>query len=296
MQEKLKTLCHHAQQFAVPGQFVPILDGFDLYAVTDASVPVVTLYEPMACIVLQGAMEVAIGDSILHYAPGSCFVGSIDLPVTGVITKASTAEPYLAIHIALDRDNLADLVAEAPEVAPQERKSVAMGPATEALFDACLRLIALKQTPEDVAVMGPLIEKEILYRLLRGPQAGALHQIVASDPKIAQVRRALNWIRNNIDKSVPVSDMANCAGMSEASFRRHFRNATGLSPVQYQKTLRLQAARRAILAGAEVGRAAFDVGYESASQFSREYSRLFGLAPSHDVKRLQTASGPNAAA
>ncbi|MBC06862.1 AraC family transcriptional regulator [Thalassospira sp.] len=294
MQEKLQQLCSQAREIAKPGQFVNILDGFDLYAVTEAGAPVVTLYEPVACIVLQGSMEVIVGDSILHYAPGSCFVGSIDLPVAGQITKASLDEPYMAISIALHRDHLADLVAQAPDVDPDARKGFAVGPAPDALFDACQRLLALKHAPEDVAVMGALLEKEILYRLLRGPQAAALHQIVASDPKIAQVRRALNWIRNNIDQSVPIGDMANCAGMSPASFRRHFRNATGMSPLQYQKTLRLQAARRAILAGAEVGRAAFDVGYESASQFSREYTRLFGLAPSYDAKRLQ-ASGTDAA-
>ena len=279
-------LLARAAALAQPEGSVPLLDGVTLFSTRQANVPMAMFYEPMACIVLQGEMEVTIGQTVLDYAPGTCFVGSIDLPVTGRITSASPDCPYLALSVTLGRDALADLLAEAPQVSAERGKCYAFGPVPEGLLDACDRLLALSDAPEDMPVLGPMIRREILYRLLRGPQAAALHQIVASDPKLAQVRRALNWIRTHLDESVPVGDMANCAGMSDASFHRHFRAATGMSPLQYQKTLRLQAARRAILAGTEVARAAFDVGYESPSQFSREYARMFGLAPTKDMKRL----------
>ena len=259
-----------------------IINGVELITTSTPQTTLSDVYAPMASIVLQGSMEVSIGQALLYYDPGTCFVGSIDLPITSRITTASAERPYRAIHVQLERDSLADLITEALDHEPEQGKCYALGPASPELLEACCRVLQLPGRPEDVPVMGPMIRKEMLFRLLRGPQAGAIHQIVLSDPKIQQVRRALIWIRENLDKSVPIADMATCAGMSQSSFRRHFRVATGMSPLQYQKTLRLQAARRAILAGADVSRAAFDVGYESPSQFSREYSRTFGVAPSRD--------------
>ncbi|RAH99556.1 AraC family transcriptional regulator [Acuticoccus sediminis] len=291
MTDDLSDLAARAVALATPGANVPLLDGVALFSATSTDSSLAMFYEPMACIVLQGEMEVTIGAAVLDYAPGTCFVGSIDLPVTGRITRASVTHPYLALSVTLGRDALADLMAESPRVSVERGKCYAFGPVPSGVLDACGRLLSLQGSPDDVAVIGPMIRREMMYRLLRGPQAAALHQIIASDPKLAQVRRALTWIREHIDESVPIHAMATCAGMSDASFHRHFRAATGMSPLQYQKSLRLQAARRAILAGAEVAHAAFDVGYQSASQFSREYSRMFGLAPSRDVKRLLDAGG-----
>nr|WP_236638019.1 AraC family transcriptional regulator [Mangrovicoccus ximenensis] len=135
--------------------------------------------------------------------------------------------------------------------------------------------------------MGPMLRRELLYRLLRGPHGPALLQAVASDPRIRQVRRAIDWIRSHVAETVPVAELASCAGMAEATFRRHFRVATGMSPVQFQKILRLQAARRLLLSGRDVIRTAHAVGYESASQFSRDYSRTFGRPPSQEARQLQ---------
>ncbi len=287
MTDALSRLATAAAALAVPGESLPLLEGVSLFSAQSTESPMALFYEPMAIIVLQGEMEVTIGQAVLDYAPGTCFVGSIDLPVTGRITRASREQPYLALSVTLGREALADLLAEAPQMTPERGKCYAFGPVPEGLFEACARLLALQEAPQDLPVIGPMIRREMLYRLLRGPQAPALHQIVASDPKLAQVRRALSWIRSHLDESVPVHDMATCAGMSEPSFRRHFRAATGMSPLQYQKALRLQAARRSILAGAEIARAAYAVGYESSSQFSREYARMFGLSPSKDLKRLR---------
>ncbi|MCA0964931.1 AraC family transcriptional regulator [Salipiger bermudensis] len=291
MSDTLAPLVARASRLAVPGESVGLLDGVTLFSATSTEIPMAMFYEPMACIVLQGEMEVNIGQAVLDYAPGTCFVGSIALPVTGRITRASAERPYLALSVTLGRDVLADLLAEAPKVTPERGKCYAFGPASEGLLEASQRMLTLQDAPEDIPVLGPMVRREMLYRLLRGPQAAALHQIAAADPKLSQVRRTLTWIRTHLDESVPVHDMATCAGMSDASFRRHFRAATGMSPLQYQKTLRLQAARRAILAGSEVARAAFAVGYESPSQFSREYARMFGLPPSRDARRLLEAGG-----
>ena len=279
-----------AAALATPGTSLTLLEGVTLHSAAKTELPMGLFHEPMACIVLQGEMEVTIGHAVLDYAPGTCFVGSLDLPVTGRVARASPDQPFLALSIALGREALADLLADAPQVTAERGKCYAFGPVPEGLTEACGRLLALQGHPEDAAVLGPMIRREMLYRLLRGPQTAALHQIVASDPRLAQVRRALTWIRTHLDESVPVNDMATCAGMSDASFRRHFRAATGMSPLQYQKALRLQAARRMMLAGAEVAQAGFAVGYVSPSQFSREYARMFGMSPSRDTKRLMAAA------
>ncbi|MCJ1962115.1 AraC family transcriptional regulator [Novosphingobium mangrovi (ex Hu et al. 2023)] len=288
----LDRLCGRARLLAQPDVTLEIIEGVSLFAASDPGRALARLYGPMASLVLQGRMEVTIGANALTYSPGSCFVGSIDLPVTGRIIEASPARPYMAIMVALDRETLADLTTQAGEIAPERTKCFALGPAPEGLLEACLRLLDLQaaERQADMAVLGPLVRREILYRMLQGPQSSAVHQLLASDPRIAQVRRAITWIRGHLDERVPIQDMASCARMSEASFRRHFRQATGMSPLQYQKTLRLQAARRAILSGSEVAKAAFAVGYESASQFSREYARLFGLPPAQDAKRLAKRS------
>ncbi|MDK3018794.1 AraC family transcriptional regulator [Pseudodonghicola flavimaris] len=282
MQDSFSELVERAQAIACPGRSVPLLPDATLCSAAAPSGPVGELSEPTVCLVLQGVKEVAVGAQSVRYEPGACFVGSVVLPVTSRIVTASSARPYMAISLALHHREIADLLAEVGTSAPEPSGGYAIGPAPAGLPEACLRLLALSRVPEDGPVMGPLIRKEILYRLLKGEQAGVLHQIVAADPKARQLRRTLSWMRDNLDQSVPIQDMANCAGMSEASFRRHFRATTGMSPLQYQKMLRLQEARRLLLAGTEVSRAAFAVGYESASQFSREYSRTFGHPPSRE--------------
>lgn len=284
MPDPLSELVDLALRIARPDRTVELLPGLGLYASHGDESAAASLYAPMACIILQGEMEVTIGAAVLNYAPATCFVGSIHLPVTSRITRASRERPYLALTLDLDRESLADLIAQAPAVQPERGKCYAMGPASVEILDACHRLLALH--PDEMPVLGQLIRREILFRLLHGPQAAALHQIVALDHRLQQVRRSLLWMRDNPAQSAPVADMARCAGMSEPSFRRHFRAATGFSPLQYHKMLRLQQARRAILSGREISGAAFDVGYQSASQFSREYARMFGLAPSRDARRM----------
>ncbi|AGH48559.1 MULTISPECIES: AraC family transcriptional regulator [Sphingomonadales] len=260
-----------------------------LYASSGQTCSTATLYRPMLCLVLQGAKQVLIGDRVLRYDPASYFVASLELPASGRIVEASPDRPYVALSLTLDREALAALLPDAPPASGGRTAGFAVSPVTPHLLDACLRLLALLDTPEDAAVLAPLHEREILYRLLRGPQGGVLRQIAQADSRLSQVRQAIAWIREHFDEPLRVEALAEIAGMSPASFHRHFKAATAMSPLQYQKVLRLQEARRLLVISADATRAAYRVGYESASQFSREYARMFGVPPSRDAERLRGA-------
>jgi AraC-like DNA-binding protein len=247
------------------------------------------LFEPMLCLVLQGAKEVMVGDRRLRYDPACYFVASVELAASGRVTEASRERPYVSISLALDAEALVALLPEAGVPVQPEARVMGFGvsPVTAELVDAWLRLLRLLDTPQDIPVLAPMLEREILYRLLQGPQAEVLRQIVRADSRLSRVRRAIAWIRGHYDKRLRVGPLAELAGMSPASFHRHFKAVTAMSPLQFQKSLRLQHARRLLLADQDASRAGYAVGYESASQFSREYARLFGAPPARDALRLR---------
>lgn len=255
------------------------------------STPVATLYEPMICVVLKGAKQVLIGDRMLRYGPASCFIASLELPATGCVIEAASDEPYVVASLALDRDALTSLLADLPP-APPARPAAGFGvaPVTADLLEAWDHLLALLDAPDDIPFLAPSREREVLYRLLQGTHGPILRQVGRDDSRLSQVRRAIGWIRRNFDQTLRTETLAEIAGMSVPSFHRHFKAATAMSPLQYQKTLRLQAARRLLTTNTDAARAAYAVGYESASQFSREYARLFGAPPSRDAERLRSAS------
>jgi AraC-like DNA-binding protein len=254
-----------------------------------ATHPVPSVYEPRLCVVIQGAKEVMIGERRLRYDPASYFIGALELPVSACVVRASAEEPYLALSLALDRDGLAGLLSELPPGARPDAETTGFDvcPVTPQLLDACLRLLRLLDEPQAIAVLAPLLEREIFYRLLQGPQGEILRQVVRSDSRLSQVRQAVVWIRTHFDQPLRVEALAELAGMSPASFHRHFKAATAMSPLQYQKQLRLQAARKLLIGRQDAARAAYAVGYESPSQFSREYARLFGAPPTRDAVRLR---------
>jgi AraC-like DNA-binding protein len=249
--------------------------------------PVGGLFEPKVCLVLQGAKQIMIGEQVLRYDPATFFIASVELPVTGCIVEATPARPYIGLTLGLDRDAIAALVASVPGRAEAETQAFAVSAVTPALLDPWLRLVGLLETPGDIAALAPLFEREILYRLLCGPQGGLLRQAARVDSRLAQIRAAIGWIRDHYDQPLRIEALCEIAGMSHASFHRHFRAATAMSPLQYQKSLRLQQARRLLVTSTEAARAAYAVGYESASQFSREYTRMFGLPPARDAVRLR---------
>ncbi|MHC2075829.1 AraC family transcriptional regulator (plasmid) [Agrobacterium tumefaciens] len=249
-----------------------------------------TLYQPMLGIVLRGAKRVVIGDRTLCYDANHYFIASIDVPATSVTIEASPEAPYVAARLAIDQDILADLVVEIPRKAEADTIAFAVGAMTPALLDALSRMLRLLDAPDEIDTLAPLIEREILFRLLQGPQGALLRQSARADSRVAQIRAAIAHLRANFDRLVRIEELVEIAGMSAATFHRHFRAATGMSPLQYLKVLRLQEARRRLIANADPTGAAYAVGYESASQFSREYTRMFGTPPARDAARLR-ASG-----
>jgi AraC-like DNA-binding protein len=249
--------------------------------------PVTGVFQPMLCMVLQGAKEVTIGGNVLRYDPACYFIASLELPASGRVVEASPQHPYICVCLALDQDALTALLPEVQVRPETQAPAFAVSPVTPDLLDAWLRLLGLLDAPQDIAVLAPLFEREILYRLLQGPQGGALRQIVRAGSRLSQVRRSITWIKEHYNEPMRIEALAELAGMSLASFHRHFKSATAMSPLQYQKNLRLQEARRLLIASEDASRAGFAVGYESASQFSREYTRLFGAPPARDALRLR---------
>lgn len=255
--------------------------------------PMPGLYEPMLCFILQGAKRAIVGDHILEYRSGQFLVASVGLPVVGEVIEASVEEPYRAVALSLDPAAIAALLLDLPGVAEGGSGSgfgISAMPAE--LIDPLLRLTRLLDRPGDRAVLAPMLEREILYRVLQGPQGALLRQIARSDSRLSRVRCAIDWIRQHYVEPLQVDHLAGLAGMSASSFHRHFKAVTAMSPLAYQKQIRLQEARRRLMATSEgAARIAYAVGYESPSQFSREYARLFGLPPVRDATRLR--NGPS---
>ncbi len=250
--------------------------------------PTPGVYEPSVCLVLQGAKQIMIGDRLLRYDPASYFVSAIDLPARGWVVEATPDRPYLSVSLKLDRECLSALMLEMPAAPEGETTGFAVHAVTPALLDAWTRLLTLLDAPQDARVLAPMHEREILYRLLQGPQGALLRQIARADSRLSQIRQAIGWLRTHYDQTMRVEHLASLAGMSLSSFHRHFKAATAMSPLQFQKMLRLQEARRLLLAHADAARTAHKVGYESASQFSREYARMFGASPGRDAERLRS--------
>ena len=248
------------------------------------------IYEPMLCIVLQGSKCAIIGDKALHYDRASYFVASIEVPGACQIVDAAPDSPYLALGLTLDIATVSEIILDMPDLPPAaDGPGFGISSVTPELADAWLRLVKLFDKPADIPVMAPMLEREIIYRVLQGPHGPALRQLVVADSRLCQIRRAISHIRDNFDQTVTVEMLSCIAGMSPSVFHKHFKDVTAMSPIQYQKKLRLYEARRRLLADpGDTARIAFSVGYESATQFSREYTRQFGLSPARDAGRLRT--------
>jgi AraC-like DNA-binding protein len=243
------------------------------------------------CIVAQGAKSVMIGEEMFEYEAGQIAVYSVDVPVAAQVTRASHAEPYLNLKIDLDAQKVAELAAKVyPNGLPQPRegRAVWVGDANASLVDASTRLLEVMAEPSEAELLAPLIVDEILIRLLRSPMGSRVAQLGHSESSLQRVAKAVSWLRSNFDQPVDVDDLAAIVNMSVSSFHRQFKSVTSMSPLQYQKALRLQEARRLMLTEQlDAGNASRRVGYVSPSQFSREYGRFFGAAPTRDIHRLR---------
>ena len=238
-----------------------------------------SLYEPVLCLILQGRKQVSIGEQTLSFGPGECLLVSHDLPVRSRITKV----PYLALVLEVDVATIRKLYDEVAELAPdsEHARAAETHRADSGLLDALGRYMALADSPANAKVLGPLILKEIHYRLLMAPFGGMLRNLIRHDSHASAISRALGHIRGDIRSSIAIPDLAKRVGMSVSAFHKHFKTITSTTPLQYQKELRLiEASRLLTTSDVSVTTVAYDVGYESPSQFSREYARRFGVPPS----------------
>jgi len=260
------------------------------------SEPMHGVHQPALCIIAQGRKQVILGDSIYFYDASQYLVASVDVPVVGQVVEATPEKPYLSFKLNLDPALISELILESGLTNDVERgvssTSLSLSTVTPELLDAVMRMLRLLDSPRDIAVLGPLAEREILYRLLNGPDAARLRQIAQVDSKLQRVTRAISWIKQHFTEPFSIELLASDARMSTSALHHHFKQVTAMSPLQYQKQLRLQEARRLILIqGSDAASAGHQVGYESPSQFSREYSRLFGAPPLRDANRLKVTPG-----
>jgi AraC-like DNA-binding protein len=253
-----------------------------------------TVYDPALCLVVQGRKQAMLADEVYAYGPEQFLVVSVDLPVMGQIIEASPAKPYLCLKFNLDPGQLSALMMELGQGQPRNQRAerlrlgLSISPVDPHLFDALIRLTRLLETPNDIPILAPLVEREILYRLLSSEYGDRLRQIATADHRLVAVNRAITWLRQNYAEPFRIETVAREARMSPSALHHSFKSVTAMSPLQYQKQLRLQEARRLMLGQAmDAATASHHVGYESPSQFSREYSRLFGAPPSRDIARLK---------
>lgn len=280
----------HVQTLPVP--------RLGLFCADTPTVQTPTIYEPMFCLVLNGRKRGFVGQETVEYTTGDALLVTVDLPVVGEVIEARPSSPYLALILELHRPTLASILLECePDSVGDDQQDerqmdgFRLSSATLEVLDAALRLLRLLDRPRDIPVLAPLTERELLYRLMTGPAGHALRQIAKADSRISQVTRAVSWLRRNYARVYHADALAEIAGMSVASLNRHFRTITAMSPLEYQKRVRLQEARRLLYASeTDVAGVGYAVGYGSASQFSREYRRLFGESPGRDAERLRSAA------
>lgn len=266
--------------------------GIPRVAMVQGKIPehmLAAVYDPMINLILQGSKTMTVGDRTLRYDPATYFVMSIQLPAVGTVHPAPTGEPYLAISLTLDPSVLSTLLADLPKSVGHHESDPGFSVAavTTELMDAWVRMLRLMGNPEAIAALAPAYEREILFRVLQGPHGWMLREIAAPDTAMARVNTAIQWIRRDFAEPIRVESLAQKAAMSVSAFHRHFKAVTTLSPLQYQKRVRLLHARMLMVAsGKSVMAAAFEVGYESPTQFSRDYTKIFGLSPAKDAARI----------
>jgi len=266
---------------------------------TRGSAPTVcmpTVYQPCLAIVVQGRKRALLNDEVFHYDALNYLVVSVTLPAMGQVLEASPEHPYLSLRLNLDLEQIARLVLELGDRGPLPStadRGLFVARLDEPLLDAVLRMVKLLDTPEDIAVLGPVVEREIYYRILRGELGSRLVDLAQSEGGNHRIVRAIEWLKQRYAAPLRIEELAEAVHMSPSALHHRFKAVTAMSPLQYQKQLRLHEARRMMFSdGLESATAAHRVGYESASQFSREYRRLFGAPPRAEIARLRDAGIP----
>ncbi|HEY0733687.1 MAG TPA: AraC family transcriptional regulator [Herpetosiphonaceae bacterium] len=246
---------------------------------------------PAFCVIAQGSKEILLGEKRYRYDPAQYLIATAELPIASRITDASPERPFLSLVLTLDPTLVSSVLVEAGHLVPQRPSAVTaidVSPLDAALLDAVVRLVRLVDSPTDASILAPLVQREIVYRLLMGAQGGRLRQLAVVGGTTHRIAEAIDRLRNGFDQPLRIEDLARDLGMSVSGFHQHFRAVTAMSPLQFQKHLRLQEARRLMLGeGLDAASAGYRVGYGDPSHFTREYKRLFGAPPMHDVEQLR---------
>ena len=288
-----KELARRIASFVGPREkLVTEIPGLLLSRRTAPTAPASATYEPSLAVVAQGRKRADLAGTTFIFDESRYLLTSLDLPVICNVIEASESVPYLCFVLKLDMPVVRELLSReeihSPE-APPDSPAMATGAPTAELLDACCRLVDLLNTPQDIPFLSGLIQREIIYRILRGPEGARLRAIATLGDQSHRTAKAIAWVRTNYAKPLRVEELAKIAAMGVSTLHHHFRALTAMSPLQYQKQLRLQAAReRMLMDGLDAASAAFEVGYESASQFNREYSRFFGQPPMRDIRTLRS--------
>ncbi len=270
------------------------LKGLRLHRASSSTAPVYGVSDPAFCVIAQGSKEVFLGDDRYQYDPMHYLLATAELPIVSQVIEASQERPYLSLSVKLNPALVGSVMVEAGHVSPRSRadvRAINVSPLDASLLDAVVRLVRLLDTPAEAPFLAPLITREIVYRLLTGEQGDRLRHIALQGGHTHRIARAIEWLRQEFDQPLRIDDIAQELGMSVSSFHHHFKAITAMSPLQFQKQMRLQEARRLMLGeDLDAASAGYRVGYNDASHFNREYKRLFGLPPLRDVERLREAT------
>lgn len=289
--ELAKLIERYSEQDGVHSTAIPSLFLIRESIVTE---PIARVNETSFCMILQGEKEVWLAEERFRYGPAHYIVASADLPVTGQVIKASTDSPYLALKLEFTPNQILDVLSDSDNRVGQKKnakRAMFVSKVEPALLDAVIRLARLLENPKHIPVLAPLFIKEILYWILQGPHGESLEQMAIKGSNGDRIRDVIEHIIKNYDRSFKIEELSEIANMSVASLHRHFKEVTAMSPIQFQKQLRLQEARTLLLTDStDIADVAFRVGYESQSQFSREYSRMFGCPPREDINRMREKS------
>lgn len=277
------------KHFKTDGTHETEINNLSIIRASTLTEPLHSIIEPSVCFIVQGSKIVMLGEEIFRYDSSQYLVTSVHLPIRGKITEAMEEKPYLCIRLRFTTEQILEAVANQKEVnSDPPKRAMLVNKATSEMTDALVRLVRLLNSPNDIPVLAPLYQKEILYRILQKEDGDQIKQFAILGTHAQAIKEAIQMINYAYAQPLRVEELAKAVNMSLSSFHHNFKWITGMPPLQFQKMIRLQEARRLLLTeGLEAAEAAFQVGYESPSQFSREYSRMFGLPPKSDVKKLQ---------
>jgi AraC-like DNA-binding protein len=275
------------------GTYQTSIDSLTLMHANRLSEPLESVYKPSLCVVVQGAKTAALNNESYRYDPSTYLITSVELPISGRIIEASPDTPYLSLKLSFDADVILDIVKEMDRPASASSaacRGIAVNRTSPSLLECLARLMHLLDAPEDIPILAPLVIREILYRVLKSEPAGSFHSFAVIGSHAHNIARAIRLMNRQYDRPIAIDQLARSVNMSTSAFHKHFKRVTAMSPLQYQKTVRLQEARRLLLTETmQASDTAFRVGYESPSQFSREYARMYGHPPAKDIRRNREA-------